>query len=98
MNTRAFARQHDHMASVVIFRVKRLFRAAIKNEPNTPTAALSVGVAQPAKIEPMTKTISAVIGNNPRQSAIQNSVRVCGPYSGGSLGALAGRNTATAMM
>ena len=48
-------------------------------EPSTPTAPLSVGVAQPAKIEPSTITSSAVIGNRPRQSVHQNSARVCGP-------------------
>ena len=78
-NTSPFARQADHMASVVICIVMRRFRAAIRNEPNTPTAPLSVGVAQPAKIEPITMTINAVIGNRPRHNAIQNSSRVCGP-------------------
>ncbi len=38
-----------------------------------------VGVAQPAKIDPSTTTSRAVIGNSPRQSANQNSPRVCGP-------------------
>jgi hypothetical protein len=38
-----------------------------------------VGVAQPAKIDPSTNTISVVIGNMPRQSAYQNSCAVCGP-------------------
>ena len=59
--------------------VRRRFKAAISIEPNTPTAPLSVGVAQPAKIEPITITISVVIGNRPRHTARQNSPRVCGP-------------------
>ena len=78
--------------------VRRRFKAAISSAPNTPTAPLSVGVAQPAKIEPITITISVVIGNRPRQTAFQNSARVCGPKSGGSLGAMPGRHRATAMM
>ena len=65
-------------------------------EPSTPTAPLSVGVAQPAKIDPSTITSSAVIGNRPRHRAYQNSPRVCGPYSGGSLGAAPGLKIATA--
>ena len=56
-------------------------------DPSTPTAPLSVGVAQPAKIDPSTITSSAVIGNSPRHSAYQKAERVCGPKSGGSLGA-----------
>ena len=59
--------------------VRRPFNAAISIEPNTPTAPLSVGVAQPAKIEPITITINAVIGNMPRHTAIRNSALVCGP-------------------
>ena len=55
------------------------FSAAMNIEPITPTAPLSVGVAQPAKIEPSTITSSAVIGNSPRKSAIQNAAAVCGP-------------------
>ena len=89
-NTRPFDLQADTMASCIIVTVMRRFSAAMSMEPNTPTAPLSVGVAQPAKIEPMTMTISAVIGNRPRHTAVQNSRRVCGPYSGGSLGALPG--------
>ena len=86
------------MASVIIFMVRRRFKAAMSIEPNTPTAPLSVGVAQPAKIDPITITISAVIGNRPRHTAVQNSPRFCGPWSGGSLGALLGRTSATMMM
>ena len=98
MKTRPLFLQADHMASFIIWSVRRPFSAAMRSEPNTPTAPLSVGVAQPAKIEPITITISAVMGNSPRQSACQNSPRVCGPYSGGSLGALLGWKIATAMM
>jgi hypothetical protein len=67
-------------------------------EPSTPTAPLSVGVAQPAKIDPSTTTISRVIGNRPVQSAHQNSERVRGPYSGGSFGAAPGLKIETAMI
>ncbi len=59
--------------------VRRLFSAAMNMEPSTPTAPLSVGVAQPAKIDPSTITSSAVMGNRPRHSAYQNALRVCGP-------------------
>ena len=55
-------------------------------EPSTPTAPLSVGVAQPAKIEPSTTTSSAVIGNRPRQSAYQNSRAGLRPVVGRQLG------------
>ena len=47
--------------------------------PNTPTPALSVAVAQPAKIEPSTTTIRNVMGNSPRNITRQNSADVCGP-------------------
>ena len=67
-------------------------------EPSTPTAPLSVGVAQPAKIDPSTITSSAVMGNRPRQRAYQNSERVCGPKSAGSLGATPGLKIETAMI
>jgi hypothetical protein len=56
---------------------------AMTNEPSTPTPALSVAVAQPAKIEPSTTTIRNVIGARPCHISFQNSARVCGPYSGG---------------
>ena len=48
-------------------------------EPSTPTPALSVAVAQPAKIEPSTTTIRKVMGNRPFHIVCQNSARVCGP-------------------
>ena len=79
MNTRPLARQESKIASFSILIVRRLFSAAMNIEPITPTAPLSVGVAQPAKIDPSTTTSRAVIGNRPRQSANQNSPRVCGP-------------------
>ena len=49
------------------------------NEPSTPMPALSVAVAQPAKIEPSTITIRKVIGARPCHISFQNSARVCGP-------------------
>ena len=98
MKTRPLARQVEKIASLVILMVRRLFSAAISIEPSTPTAPLSVGVAQPAKIEPSTMTISTVIGNRPRHTARQNSPRVCGPKSGASLGAIPGLKIATPMM
>ncbi len=78
-NTSPLARQDEKIASFNILIVQRRFSAAMNIEPITPTAPLSVGVAQPAKIEPSTTTSSAVIGNSPRQSAYQKALRVCGP-------------------
>jgi hypothetical protein len=98
MKTRPLARQLAKIDSVIIRMVMRPFSAAISIEPSTPTAPLSVGVAQPAKIEPSTITSKAVIGNRPRHSACQNAARVCGPKSGGNFGAMPGFRIATAMM
>ena len=41
--------------------------------------ALSVAVAQPAKIEPSTMNMRKVIGARPCHISFQNSARVCGP-------------------
>ncbi len=71
--------QEEKIASFSIVKVRRLLSAAMTMEPSTPMAPLSVGVAQPAKIDPSTNTISTVMGNMPRQTAHQNSERVCAP-------------------
>src|SRR5258706_14102021 len=97
-NTRPLARQVEKIDSVIILIVSLLFNQAMNMEPSTPTAPLSVGVAQPAKIDPSTNTISVVMGNMPRQRAYQNSLRVCGPKSAGNLGVAPGTRIATAMM
>ena len=47
-------------------------------------------------IDPSTITSNAVIGNRPRQRAYQKAERVCGPKSGGSLGAAPGLKIETA--
>jgi len=73
------ALQVEKIASFIIVSVRRRLSAAMNIDPSTPTAPLSVGVAQPAKIDPSTTTSSAVIGNRPRHRAYQNSARDCGP-------------------
>ncbi len=75
----ALARQAERMASLAMSSLSRPLSQAMTNEPSTPTPALSVAVAQPAKIEPSTTTIRKVIGNRPRHIVRQNSARVCGP-------------------
>jgi hypothetical protein len=59
--------------------VRRRFSAAIGNAPSTPTPALSVGVAKPAKMAPSTTTIRKVIGNRPFRTTLQSSPQLCGP-------------------
>jgi hypothetical protein len=45
-----------------IFQLRRWYNAAKTNAPTAPTAADSVGVAMPEKIEPSTATMSEIGG------------------------------------
>ena len=94
----AFARHAERMESLTMERLKRPLSAAMMKEPSTPTPALSVAVAQPAKIAPSTTTIRKVMGKRPFHMVRQNSALVCGPNPAGSLGARLGLTTATPRM
>ena len=61
-----FARQAATIASFTIGNFSRPLSHAMMKAPSTPTPALSVAVAQPAKIDPSTTTMRNVIGNRPR--------------------------------
>ena len=78
--------------------VRLPLNSASRTEPPAPTPAASVGVAQPANIEPSTNAIRKIGGTKLLTIISQNSPRVSGPCSSGSGGARCGLKCASAQM
>ena len=72
--------------------MKRPRAAASSIAPTAPTAALSVGVAKPARIEPSTATISASVGTMLTMTSRRSERRSSSVTT--SAGQLAGSRTA----
>ena len=88
--TMALVSAEFSMTSFIAFMLSRLLNHASRIAPKAPTPAASVGVAQPAKIEPSTSTIRKVGGRKLLPIIFQNSARVLGPMSAGNGGATSG--------
>ena len=78
--------------------VSFLLKIASSSEPKPPTPAASVGVAQPAKIEPSTMVIRNTGGRKPFSSIRIMQPAVSGPMSSDSDGAHCGFSADTTRM
>jgi hypothetical protein len=65
-NTMAVTLMVSVLVSCSIFQLRRWYNAAKTNAPTAPTAADSVGVAMPEKIEPSTAIMSEIGGTTKR--------------------------------
>ena len=74
------------------------FMMASRMAPKLPTPAASVGVAQPAKIEPSTSVIRNAAGAKLQVTRVTSSAVFCGPSCAPSGGARCGFNQLMTMM